>query len=106
MKTVKVEINVCKIGFFAGFLGFALWSFFGNISIANKMRISLFEYLSKPVDPVLIPGGGLEIQDVLLSLVLLALLAGLIIRFLFSLIAGTKTARRITADTNYQLRDC
>ena len=44
--------------------------------------------MSRPVNPALIEAGGLEIQDVLVSL---ALVAGLILKFIFSRIAGAKT---------------
>jgi hypothetical protein len=91
MKTFKVETNFGQIGFAAGFLGFSLWSFFGNISSTNNMRMSLFDYLCKPIEPALIESGGLEAQDVFVSLILIALVVGLIVRFIFSLIAGTKT---------------
>lgn len=89
MKTVKVVTNAGRIGFFAGFLGFALWSYLGNISSSNIMHMSLFDYLSSPKDSALIMGQGLEIQDVLISLVLIALVAGFIFRFIFSLLVRT-----------------
>ena len=91
MKTVKIETYAGKIGFIAGFLGFSLWSFWGTISITNNMNMSLFDYLSRPVNPALIEAGGLEIQDVLVSLALVALVVGLILKFIFSRIAGAKT---------------
>lgn len=90
MKTVKVKTNAGNIGFLAGFFGFALWGFFGNISSIDTQRTSLYDYLIHFEHSAFTVNGELETQDAIISLILVALVVGFISRFIFSLIAGTK----------------
>lgn len=86
LKILKVAINAENFGFLIGFFEFYGWSFFGNISSADHQHMSSYDYCISSRDSTLLTGSGQEIQNVLISLVLSALVAGFIAKYILVLL--------------------